>query len=76
MNNVKVLLLVCVLFAPVSTIALPLDETGWDFNEEIQNAREVLAKSVHQSGLIQNHIWLGNQMYYFFGGEMLQTFSE
>jgi len=52
------------------------DEAGWNFDEEIQNAREVLAQSVHQSGLVQDHIWLGSHMYYFFGGEMLQAFSE
>jgi hypothetical protein len=52
------------------------DETEWNFDEEIKNAREVLAKSVHQSGLVQNHIWLGSLMYYFFGGEMLQVYSD
>jgi len=52
------------------------DGTGWDFDEEIQNAREVLTKSVHQSGLVQDHIWLGSYLYYVFGGEMLQAFSE
>ena len=52
------------------------DETGWNFDEEIQSAREVLAQSVHQSGLVQDHIWLGSCMYYVFGGEMLQAFTE
>jgi len=52
------------------------DETGWNFDGEIQSAREVLAESVHQSGLVQDHIWLGSQMYYLFGGEMLQAFTE
>ena len=50
--------------------------TGWDFDEEIQNARGVLAQSVHQSGLLQDHIWLGSYLYYVFGGEMLQAFTE
>ncbi len=48
----------------------------WDFQEEIQNAREVLAMSVHQSGLVQEHIWSGSQIYFFFGGELLQTLFE
>ena len=52
------------------------DETEWNFDEEILNAREVLAKSVHQSGCVQDHIWLGNYLYYVFGGEMLQAFTE
>lgn len=52
------------------------DDTGWNFDEEIQNSTEVLAKAVHQSGLVQEHIWTGNLMYYFFGGELLQTLSE
>ena len=51
-------------------------DTKWNFEEEIQNAREVLAKAVHQSGLVQEHIWLGSQMYYLFGGELLQTLFE
>jgi hypothetical protein len=50
------------------------DGTGWDFDEEIQNARDVLVLAVHQSGLVQDHIWLGTHMYFFFGGEMLQAF--
>jgi hypothetical protein len=52
------------------------DETGWDFDGEIQSAREVLAQSVHQSGMVQDHIWLGSSLYYVFGGEMLQAFTE
>jgi hypothetical protein len=52
------------------------DETGWNFDEEIQNARDVLAIAVHQSGLVQDHIWLGTHMYFVFSGEMLQAFSE
>ncbi len=50
------------------------DGTGWDFDEEIQNARDVLTLAVHQSGLVQDHIWLGTNMYFVFGGEMLQAF--
>ena len=52
------------------------DGMGWNFDGEIQNAREVLAQSVHQNGLVQDHIWLGTHMYFFFGGELLQTLSE
>ena len=52
------------------------DRTGWYFDKEIQSAREVLANAVHQSGLVQNHIWLGTDMYFVFSGEMLQAFSE
>ena len=56
-----------------------LEETtimSWDFNEEIQNARDILPKSVHQSGLVQEHIWEGTQIYYLYGGELLETFSK
>jgi hypothetical protein len=52
------------------------DEIIWKFDEEIQNAREALANSVHQSGLVQDHIWLGTHIYYLFGGELLQALSE
>ena len=52
------------------------NDVRWDFEDEIQKAREVLVKSVHQSGLVQEHIWLGTHMYYFFCGELLQTLSE
>jgi len=52
------------------------NDVSWDFEDEIQKAREVLVKSVHQSGLVQEHIWLGTHMYYFFCGELLQTLSE
>ncbi len=52
------------------------DEKVWIFDEEIQSAREALAKSVHQNGLVQEHILLGTQIYYLFGGEMLQAFTE
>jgi hypothetical protein len=50
------------------------DGTGWDFDKEIQNARDVLSLAVHQSGLVQDHIWLGAYMYFVFSGEMLQAF--
>jgi len=51
------------------------DDVRWDFEDEIQNAREVLVQSVRR-GLVQEHIWSGSQIYYFFGGELLQTLSE
>jgi hypothetical protein len=50
--------------------------TGWNFDKEIQNARDVLTMAVHQSGMVQDHIWLGTHMYFVFGGEMLQAFSD
>jgi hypothetical protein len=51
-------------------------DVNWDFEKEIKNAREVLCMSVQKSGLVEEHIWSGSQTYYFFGGELLQTFSE
>ncbi len=53
-----------------------VNDARWNFEEEIQNAREVLVKAVHQSGMVQEHIWSGSQMYYVFGGELLQTLFE
>lgn len=53
-----------------------VNDLSWDFEDEIQNAREVVVKSVHLSGLVQEHIWLGTHMYYLFAGELLQTLSE
>lgn len=52
------------------------NDIGWDFDDEIQKAREVVVKSVHLSGLVQEHIWLGTHMYYYFAGELLQILSE
>jgi hypothetical protein len=52
------------------------NNVNWDFDEEIQIAREVLAKSVHQSGLVQEHIWDGYQIHYFYGAELLETFTK
>ena len=51
----------------------------WNFDKNIQDAREVLINAVHFSGIIgavQEHIWDGNQMYYYFGGELLETFDK
>ena len=58
----------------------------WDFDEEIQNAREVLAESVQNAnddnfnnisiGEVFDHIWQGKYTYYFFGGELLETFDN
>jgi hypothetical protein len=53
-----------------------VNDLSRDFEDEIQNAREVVVKSVHLSGLVQEHIWLGTHMYYLFAGELLQTLSE
>ncbi len=51
----------------------------WNFDKQIKDAREALAQSVHYSGstccLVQEHIWDGSQIYYFFGGELLETYD-
>lgn len=49
------------------------DETELDFDVEIQIAREALSIAVSESGFVMEHIWLGNHVYYAFGGELLQT---
>lgn len=54
------------------------DESGggkWNFFTEIQNARDALIQSVNQDGLVKEHIWYGQQAYYLFGGELLETYS-
>jgi len=50
---------------------------AWDFNKEIQNAREALANDISPSGIVYNHIWshapLSDRC--VFAGEVLQTIS-
>ncbi|MBN1182665.1 MAG: hypothetical protein JXB49_10285 [Bacteroidales bacterium] len=48
----------------------------WNFDKEIQDARDVLAKSVSITGMVQTHIWNSNQLYYFLGGEVLETYDS
>ena len=53
----------------------------WDFDEEIQNARDVLSEAVSPGGRVRAkindplHLWVSD-VYYFFGGELLQTLVE
>jgi len=51
------------------------EETGWDFEQEIQNAREALTASVNPSGFVYSHIWerTGSRVYYVYGGELLEA---
>jgi len=49
----------------------------WDFDDEIQDAREAIAQSIQtDTGEVLDHIWDGTYTYYFFGGELLETFDE
>ncbi|MBN1972140.1 MAG: hypothetical protein JW787_00765 [Sedimentisphaerales bacterium] len=51
----------------------------WNFDREIQDARDALIKAVDQTGVVQVYI-LDNTMYYFmyyfFGGEMLEVYDS
>ena len=51
------------------------EEAGWDFEQEIQNAREALTASVSPSGFVWSHIWArtGSQVFYVYGGELLEA---
>jgi hypothetical protein len=53
----------------------------WNYDNEIQNAREILSEAVSSNGLIRAKIienyndWVLN-VYYLFGGELLQALDE
>lgn len=55
-------------------IAAP-EDTGWDFDPEIQNAREALTASVSPGGFVWSHIWVrtGSIISYVYGGELLEA---
>jgi len=49
------------------------DDAGWDFDQEIQNARGVLPIAVSNNNVVQCHIWSWSPLHYTYGGEMLQA---
>jgi hypothetical protein len=52
-----------------------VEDTVWDFEQEIQSAREALTNSVNPSGFVWSHIWVrpGSKVYYVYGGELLEA---
>ena len=49
------------------------DNAGWDFDEQILGAKEVLCWPVTSDGIVYEHIWSGGAVYYTYGGEVLQV---
>jgi len=49
------------------------DDAGWDFDQEIQNARGALSQAVSDNNVVQCHIWSWSPLHYTYGGEMLQA---
>lgn len=62
------------LIAADEVIAAP-EDTGWDFDPEIRNAREALTASVSPGGFVWSHIWVrtGSIICYVYGGELLEA---
>jgi hypothetical protein len=48
-------------------------DAGWDFDQEIQNARSVLSIAVTDNNVLRCHIWSWSPLHYTYGGEMLQA---
>jgi hypothetical protein len=53
----------------------------WNFDKEIQDARDILSVAVSPSGLVRakiidNHHYWGSDVYSLFGGELLLTLDE
>lgn len=56
--------------------AEPVAGVGWDFDQEIQNAREALAGSVSATGFVWEHVALrigDASVWLTYGGELLET---
>lgn len=55
------------------TVEPESEEKVWDFEQEIQNAREALTASVSPGGFVWSHIWerTGSKVFYVYGGELL-----